>query len=279
MERFAHGNQENKERPRPTHLKVFRFRHGLSEYTELNPDIETNESDLTDAGREEVALGVRAIMPDLDKENDLIVLTSSPNLRARASKDTAREILEGNGFAIVQTRDDQRLIRKNIRAIDTLNEKGEAVTKNHPDYANVRNRGLEQLNNLLMHGADIATAWANHSGDISEFEDYAEVEERTNREIGLLFKLAHQIQKNKTKKQLVILNFEHGETLDPLLSLFSNGEISMKKGNGIGTGEPLRMDISVENDSIRVSMPMRKNMSEETIYFDRATKSLSKKQN
>lgn len=278
MEQLPHNAIEANEKQHPEYLKVFRFRHGSTQYSELNPDVPTDEFDLTEEGKQEITQGVNSILQGLDKDKDVIVFASSPKVRARGSMQLARNIFEENGFTIWESKDDTRLIRDNIRSGDTLDIAGNPVEKGHPGFSEAQSRALNQVAGLLTPESDVPTTWANHPDEISGFEKFDNVGERANKEVGLLFKVAHLIQ-GKTDKQIVVISFEHGETVDPVISTLGEGEMTQRKGNPLKKGEPLRMDISTKDYSMKVSLPLRGGVEEEVINFDKQTKTFTKNEN
>ncbi len=273
-----HHNIESTEKPHPKYLKVFRFRHGSSKYSELNYEVPTDEFDLTEEGKQEVIDGVNSIMKGLDKNNDIIVLVSSPKVRAKGSMQLAKNIFEKNGFTVWKSKDDTRLIRNNIRSGDTLDDERNPVEKGDQGFSEAQSKALDEANALLTSETDMPTVWANYSDKISGFEKFDDVGKRANKEIELLFKTAHMIQ-TKTEKQIVVISFEHGETVDPVVSMFGEGVISQKRGNPLKNGEPLLMDISTEDNSMKISLPLREDIEEEVINFNKKTKTFTKNEN
>lgn len=276
IENFQNSIESKREHPK--YLKVFRFRHGSSEYSELNPDVPTSESDLTEEGNREIALGITAVMQELDKNNDVIVLASSPKVRAIGSMLLAKNILQENGFTVWESRDDSRLIREKIRSGDTLDSEGSPIEKPHPGFSAAQRRALQQVAELLNPGSDVPTTWANNPDKISGFERFDDVGKRANEEVAMLFKVARLVQ-SKTEKQIVVISFEHGETVDPVIRMLGEGGISQRKGSPLKKGEPLRMDISTEDYSMRVSLPLRNDVAEEVINFDKQTKTFTYHEN
>ncbi|TSD02553.1 MAG: hypothetical protein Athens071416_644 [Parcubacteria group bacterium Athens0714_16] len=276
---------ESHEKPHPEFLKVFRFRHGSTEYTELNPDITTDEFDLTEKGKDEVTAGANSIMKTLDKEKDVIVFVSSPRVRAKGSMKIVRDIFENNGFTIWKSRDDSRLIKKELRSGDDFNDEGNPIEKDHPDFRSSREKTMNALKDLtenkgadLSDITDISIAWANAKDRVGNLENFDEAGERTKKLIDLAFKVAHTTQK-KTEKQIVIISFEHAETIDPITSAISEGELSLKKGNSINKGEPLEMDISTTDYSLKVSFPMRDDKKMTKLAYNKENKIFEKYEN
>lgn len=278
MEKLPQNSIENQEPKHPEYLKVFRFRHGSTQYTELNHEVPTDEFDLTEEGKQEIIQGVNSILSELDKDKDVIVFATSPKVRAMGSMLLARKIIEEKGFTIWQSRDDLRLIREKIRSGDTLDAAGNPIEKGQPGFSEAQKRALDQVAELLTPESDVPTAWANHPDEISGFEKFNNVGERANKEVGLLFKIAHLVQ-GKTDKQIVVMSFEHGETVDPVINTLGEGEITQRKGNPLKKGEPLRMDISTKDYSMKVSLPLRDGVEEEVINFDKQTKTFTKNEN
>ncbi len=226
---------EQKEKMKPEYLKMFRIRHGSTNYTELNPNIPTDEYDLTVEGKEEVVQGVNSIIETLDKENTVVVLASSPRVRAKGSMKIARNIFEENGFTIWESRDDSRLIREELRAGVDFNDEGDPIQKDHPDFKASREKTMNALKELvdnedagLSNAVDLSIAWANAEGNVGNLENFDKAGERSTKALDLIFKVAHTTQK-KTDKQIAIISFEHAETMDPITSAVSEGSFSLKK--------------------------------------------------
>jgi hypothetical protein len=100
---------------------------------------------------------------------------------------------------------------------------------------------------------------------VSGLEPSADVRKRATSQLAYLVRIAHTIQPG-SKKQIVIVQTEHEETMDPVFEEASEGRFTVKKVTGAQKGEVIEIRIPVKGDEIEVDFIDRNEKS--TIKFD-----------
>lgn len=179
MERWQREPKPEQE-PKFKDIAVYRIRHGESVYTEYNADVETTEDDLTDAGKKQIVNTIKFIAQSLNKEQDIIVVVSSPRIRTIGSANLAKKILKEMGFNVWDD-NKKRDIRWRLRSPDVLDGYGNIITKKDSGYKGVQDKLKNEIETLAKPGETFAETLArvdkvNHLEALSSAQKRARVE-------------------------------------------------------------------------------------------------------
>ena len=231
----------------PDHILVFRVRHGDTEYKEQLQGIEDErEMDLTDKGMEQVEAVAMRIADRLDKDNDIVWVISSPIKRTKDSAAIIREYLRANDFDIWEDhlkREDQ----ESIRSSDILDEQGNPMERGSEEYVAGFQRLVEKINELKPEDMDLSQYYFLNSEKLSESETFKDVQGRASNQLKKLGRIARWIQP-KVKKRIVVIQLEHGETMDELMEKGSDGKMTVKKNTGAKNAEVVELTMPTSNN-------------------------------
>lgn len=230
------------------------IRHGESKYREvLMSDEERSELgnkrplDLTDKGVEQVKQTAMELVKTINKDEEVVMLWTSPAWRARGSADLIREVLEKEGITVL--REDVITSMRPIKQKDAgymagvwgrVNKEGlngDAVFARHPEF---------QVPN-------------------DKVESYPEAKQRAERVYNWIRYIAEKIDTNG--KRLHIIGTTHFEFLNPIMEeLFG---FDVEKDEGVSKGEPMRITFEFDKNAgeTRVSADFR-GQHKEALTFD-----------
>lgn len=230
-------NQESCEEFSDKLLTVYRVRHGETNYKEhTSLDGTDVDWDLTETGRDTIQRSAEAIANELDPERDIVLLATSVRKRTQNSLDIIRQELAEQGFDVRY--DDDRSIRDWLQGTDILDDAGDPIPLGTPEHA-------EEY-------ADLAAMpdlnERRERGELTNIESPEAVNDRARKHMALLTRFANQL-KFPEGKRMVVVEAEHEETLDELLSRASHGARSMANGNSSVRGEVLKLGIPREREA------------------------------
>lgn len=240
--RYAHHMEKPEsldghvERCRQEILPVYRIRHGETEYKEHFTHSQEVVNDLTEEGRENITQAANAVADELNPDTDIVYILCSPRQRTIDSAQIVADVLQKRGFELQSSLDD-RSKRGELLGTNIVDSNGEVVPPQTPEHA-ATFKELTQMDDL--HRKYLG-------GKITELEDPNEVRGRSKKHLALLIRMAHRVQA-PTGKRYVVVQTEHEETLDELISQASGGERSMATQNGVERGDVIRMDIPLAAD-------------------------------
>jgi len=253
--------KEQKEQVNLNNIKVFRVRHGESNYDELSKEnIDAENSDLTDEGVKSLEKTSEKLLEILNPETDLIVIASSERRRAMASAEIIDRKLREANFTIWEDPKQEerngkaRNIRSKINDMEIIDKESKKVVK----------PGDEK------YWEASGDAWAKHLGENPEIpikdayplwfkgelerldgEQYEsdskkEIDKRSKEHLAFLMKVSQKFQPKlaKENKRIVIIEVEHGESLDSLSQKLSESKVSH--------GGFLELDIPTNGDEIDI---------------------------
>jgi len=233
---------EQREKSSYKQVIVYRMRHGDTNYYEHTHESDDWEKhDLKEEGIESMKANARIIAEQHKTEKDDVIfcVVASPRVRAQNGKRIIEKELAAAGFNVW---DDARTNKpqKMVRSLDISDENGEDVpTKDerHPDFFNAIQAELKSdesgyVERLAQHG-------------IKNLETLESVSKRTRHQLSKFFRIARTIQP-KVGKRIIVIEIEHGETLDDSMEQVSFGERTMKKGTEAQKGEMIKIDIPVD---------------------------------
>lgn len=251
-------NQQEKENAFPS-LRVFSVRHGDTLYLEqIRGDVKDEEVDLTEKGVAQITASAEKIAQRIDKSESIVWVIGSPRKRTRDSAEIIRTYLRDNGF---QVYDDvkQREDHDRVRSVDVLDEEQAAIDPKDPKYV----EKIAEVMASFPQGV-VPTQYVTLN-NVSGLEPSVDVRKRATSQLAYLMRIAHTIQPG-SKKQIVIVQTEHEETMDPVFEEASEGRFTVKKVTGAQKGEVIEISIPVKGDEINVDFIDRNEKS--TIKFD-----------
>ena len=108
-----------------TLMKIDLIRHGKPFYTKGELEKYDFEGKLTQEGHEQVRLKAVNLLPDIDREKEIVVIWASPKQRARESAEDLRAILEENGVSVLRENK-----RESLRDVRFTKEFGDELSNN-----------------------------------------------------------------------------------------------------------------------------------------------------
>lgn len=230
-------------------IKVFRVRHGTTHYYEQLKGIpDSSVIDLTEQGIEEIKGAAKNISLRLDKKNDIICIINSPRKRTHDSAQIIKEYLANEGFEIWEDKK-EREGQHRIRSTDILNSNSKPIAHDELEYAPAFRDLLLKIKQVVPAGVSATKYWKE--GGLSDLENPIDVEKRSKSQLALLMRIAHTIQP-KVDRHITIIELEHEETLDDLLTRATNGEAGIKNDSGSKNGEVFELGISTDSDNVTV---------------------------
>jgi broad specificity phosphatase PhoE len=272
--RFNPETIESEQRPAPESIKVFRVRHGTSNYLEHKGQIEQENVDLTEAGVEQIQASAQAIATQIDKNNDIVWIVSSPRARTQQSASIIKQYLIEQGITVW---DDpkNRQIQDRVRSFDIYGQDGKTVNPGDEQYQSVYNDFLQTLKRELP---DMTTMEAysqvlqgKHNFP-DQIETFDKVRARTRNQLTYLTRIAQYIQPKvyeTLRKRVVIVQTEHTESLEDFYATLSQGEFSVYQDSGLQPGDVVELDISTAKDNQVITAKfINKNGVTKKVSFD-----------
>ncbi|HCU71051.1 MAG TPA: hypothetical protein DIC35_04880 [Candidatus Moranbacteria bacterium] len=258
-----------KKREKFNHIKVFRVRHGDTEYHEHTQEKELGPEDLdiTKKGESQMDAAARVIGRKLNKDEDLVCVIASPRMRAQNGKKIMEEYFRKMGFSVS---DDERLDKhqERVRNVDLQNE-GMIIPVGAEDYPELFREIVTDLEERTPEGMS-RDAYMFEKGH-EKLESFEEITKRSRRQLAGFMRIAKNIQP-KLDKRIVIIQIEHCETLDDFYEQASEGEYSMISESGPRKGEVVEIDIPVDGDEIEVEFLGRERGKKRKVKFDYLSK-------
>lgn len=243
------SGQIEKEKTRWENIKVFRVRHGNTPYNEQLKGIPDKDTiDLTEQGIEEIKNAAKNISSRLDKENDIVCIINSPRKRTNDSAQIIKEYLIAEGFNIWEDQKG-RQEQYRVRSTDILDSNLKPISHDELEYAPAFRELLSKIKQVVPAGTSATKYWKE--GGINDLEAPADVDKRSKNQLALLMRIARTIQP-KVDKHIAIIELEHEETLDDLLTRATDGEAGLKRDSGPKTGEVFELGISTNSNKITV---------------------------
>ncbi len=282
MENFGEFNSASIEKEKEIDLKkikVFRVRHGNSEYREVMKNtIEDDELDLTEKGILELEQTAEHLTKILSSKTDIVVVASSERRRAISSSNIIKNRLIAAGFIIwndpvTKNGRNPRTVLKRINDMEIINEESGKIipplTETYWDasgdiWAEYTKEGA------TISPKDAYSMWRDKkierlSGDRHESESMQDIDNRSTNQLALLIKIANKFQPGLASegKRLVIIEVEHDESLDGFTEK-TGAEKSIRHGGFF------ELDIPVNANEISIKVwnigEVEKNVG--TISFD-----------
>lgn len=259
MENIEKKSREQNEKF-PDHIKVFRVRHGETEYKEqLRGNVGEEEFDLTYGGMEQVEAAAARIAARLNNGNDIVCVVSSPRKRARDSARIMREYFRAHGFTVwADPKNVGREVQPRVRASDFLDESGRPLVPGEDDYVEAVKEIREILLKMKPEDVSAEVFYYTQLHDFPRGETYDKVRARVAVQMRKLQRVARLMQP-KTEKRIVVVQVEHGETMDSMLKAASAGKYAGEKGSGTKHAEIIEMTIPAEGDKAEVVLIDRDN--------------------
>ena len=251
---FSPENRVEREPKTRTVITDF-LRHGESAYQEvLMSDEErqqlgdTRPIDLTEKGIEQVRKTAEELAQRIDKENEIVVLWSSPAWRARGSEEIIREVFEREGIEVL--REDIVSSMRPMKQHDAEHMLGV--------WAKAKQEGRS--------GDAVVARDPEFQQPSDKFESYPEIKRRAERVYNWIRYIAEKID---TKgKKLHIIGTSHFEFMNPVMEeLFG---FDVEKEEGVAKGEPMRVvfDYEPETGEMKISADFR-GQHKEGLTFDK----------
>lgn len=231
------------------------LRHGESKYEEVFMTTEEKlavkdnpPQDLTEKGVQQIQDAANRIVESIDRENEIVVLWSSPAWRARSSQAIVMKALQNADIPIQHNK-----IISSMRPIEQKDQ----------EYMNQLWQGLIEKG---VNG-DMAYTLPEFQQQNDKFESYPEIKRRSERVYNWVRSIAEKID---TKgKKLHIIATSHFEFMNPVMhDIFGNLDIGT--GQGIQKGELTRaiFEYSPGNGDMKISADFR-GQHKEGISFDK----------
>lgn len=255
---------ESKEKLLWRNIRVFRVRHGNTPYNEQLKGIPSDDMiDLTEQGIKEIESASENISQKLNKDEDIVYLAHSPRKRTRDSAQIIKKYLTDKGFTVWED-PKERHVQNRIRSTDILDAEFKSISHDESAYAPAFRELLAEMKESVPLGTTPAEYW--RQGGIGVLETKESVEQRSKDQLAFLMRIAHTIQP-KIDKHIAVVEVEHEETLDELISHATNGGVSAEKGNGPATGEVFELIIPTDSDEIEINS-LSRNIHANPVHFD-----------
>ncbi len=257
---------EKKEQEKFSHIKVFRVRHGDTEYyehtqeKELGPD----DFDITSKGEGQMRTAAETIERELNKDEDVVCIVTSPRIRTQNGKKIIGEYLKDRGFLLWN---DARMDKPQdrVRNIDVYGEDGDVVPVGDEQYPEIFNQVIADLEERTPENMS-RDAYMRKDGH-EKLESFEDIGKRSRRQLSGFMRIAKRIQP-KLDRRIVIIQLEHCETLDDFYEQASSGEYAMINDSGPSKGDVVELDIPVDGDEIRVEFLEKEVGKKRKIKFD-----------
>ncbi len=249
--------EQRKEKPAEREISVTFMRHGESSYEDfqnlLKGGCSRNKKllpDLSEKGIETITNKARKLTEDIDKENEIVVIWTSPELRAIGSGQIIERILAKDGIAIIRNSEISSL----SEAHTGIEGKLKMIPQRIHKYFDLSGLTKEQLMSIRMTkdamddpDMPFGETWRQYAGE-EKFEDIENrnvSKKRFNRIVNSLFLLKKIMKPKDPSKRLRFIFVIHEDLPDNILEFaFNKGLINRK---GLGNGEGLDLTIRDKN--------------------------------
>lgn len=240
---------ENKEKePKIQTVEVDFLRHGESTYKERHAEKDKKEEDLTELGKQQILEQAENLASSIDRENEIVVLWSSPAWRAQDSIEIIKQIFLEKG-------------------IDVAHE------KTIPLMRQIREKDLEYMGGVWQKAKDagvsgdlVVTRDPEFQEESDKFESYPEIQHRAESVYNWIRYIAEKI--DAKGKKLHIIGVGHVEFLEPVMEQLFDFDI--EKGEGIRKGEVMKVTFvyDKDNEKMEISSDFR-GQHKDNIVFDK----------
>lgn len=212
-------------------LVVDAIRHGEADYTEKEKNLAKYEGELMEEEKEKIASVAREIVEGIDKEQEVVLVVTSPRLRAI---ETAQEIFK-------------TLKEEGINPFHRIEIRGQL------EDAALTPGFLKQYKEVMPE-----KGWMNFWEIVENLpegtEKPEEVEKRTNDFLAALAKVTRNYHLPEGKK-LHLISVIHEETFRELLKKTFSGELI--GGNILGNAERVRLGFNKTNNKNQVNIDIK----------------------
>lgn len=254
MESMDFGKEQE---PRDKKITVVFMRHGQSNYEDMQNIMKGGEPkdknllpDLNENGIQNITEKAHQLAQTFDKEHDLVVIWTSPELRAIGTGQVIEEVLEKEGVTVIKNKEITSLSEAHAGPVGKMKI---APQKTHA-YFDLSSLSEDQLKEVeeaksLMDNPDMpfGEAWRNYAGKekFEDIEDVSASKKRFNRVVNSLFMFKKIMQPDDPSKNIKFVCVVHEDLPNQLLEYaFDKGLI---KHQGLGNGETLELTIESED--------------------------------
>lgn len=253
------------------------MRHGESEYKDfqnvLKSGIARDKSllpDLSEKGVENISRRAHELLDGIDKENEIVIIWTSPELRAIGTSKIIEDVLRENGVMVIKNSEISSLAEAHATPVGKMKLAPQKIHK-YFDLSGLTEDQAKEIEEAkaTMENPDIpfGEAWRSYAGT-EKFEDVETKEaskKRFNRVINGLFLLKKIMKPKDPTKRLRFVCIVHEDLPDELLeSAFEKGLINHK---GLGNGESIELTIKSSKDRDLVNAEHQGETRE--LVFDR----------
>ena len=279
LEHFEHQEMEEKEKKpkQDKEITVTFIRHGESDYRDIQNVLKggthrdkTLLPDLNEKGIKNIREKAQELLLGIDKEKDLIVIWTSPELRAIGTGGIIEDVFRENGVMVIKNSEISSLMEAQATPVGKLKMAPKRTHKyfDLTKFSEEQTRDIEDAKSV-MENPDIpfGEAWRKFAGT-EKFEDIETQEDskkRFNRIVNGLFFLKKIMKPTDPDKKLRFICVVHEDLPNEFLeSVFGKGIINHK---GLGNGETVELTIKSADGKDMVSA---KHEGEKTeLVFDR----------
>jgi len=225
--------------PQHNEVVIDFLRHGKTEYTEKGRD-------LTPEGEEQIRKGAEGIVEKIDPEKEIIVLWSSPAVRAQGSEEIIKELL--NERRIKAYKDSE------INTMRNFDQRDKEFMEKF--WQEAEKKGISPETLYTQKGQDKS----------DKFETQEEVRERTERVFNWIGYLTERA--NLQSKKLHIIGVSHFEFLNPVIEDVFGYKIKEKDFVKYGEGIRVNFDYNPTDKEMQISAEFR-GEKKDNITFDK----------
>ncbi len=262
-------DKENKEALPQNNVTIVDFiRHGTTKYTEILGSEEDKTKiregraiDLTPEGEVEVRESAEKIIKDIDPENEVVVLWSSPAWRAQGSEKIVRELLEKRDIQIYK---DSEI--SSMRPQEILPQVPGSQSEKIELFKQKRKEFFDELQNPEGWSTDRISARLELFQKENELmESNPAVKRRAERVFNYIRYLTEHLKSNG--KKLHIIGSSHFEFLNPIMEDIFDYRVDDEEGVQRGEGIRLVFDYNSQDRKMSISSSFRGETK--SIAFDK----------
>ena len=249
-ERTSHQEKE----PEIQTVEVDFLRHGESTYKQRHAPKDEKVEDLTELGKEQIQQQAEALAQSIDRENELVVLWSSPAWRAQDSIEIIKKVFVEKGIDVAHEKtitSMRQILEKDLDYMDGVWQKA-------------KDEGVS--------GDVVVTRDPEFQQKSDKFESYPEIQRRSENVYNWIRYIAERID---TKgKKLHIIGVGHMEFLEPVMEQLYSFDV--ERGEGIGKGEVMKITFAYNkgNKNMEISSDFR-GQHRDGIRFDKNQRKFS----
>lgn len=251
--------EPNKElEPKDRKISIIFMRHGQSNYEDFQNRLKGGEArdktllpDLNEAGVKNITEKAEQLAQAFDKEHDLVVIWTSPELRAIGTGQIIEEVLEKAGVTVIRNKEISSLAEAHADTVDKLKMSPQKF-HSYFDLSGLTEEQLQEVSEAkaVMDDPNIpfGEAWRNYAGK-EKFENIEGTDvpkKRFNRVVNSFFRLKKVMKPSDPSKNLKFICINHEDLPNHLLEYaFDKGLINHK---GLGNGETVELAIESEDN-------------------------------